>query len=61
MSAKTGSMSRLFSEDKLSRQMMKQRRSVASLSGSVIALNRIGDYSILTTGRKSVIGMREVC
>ena len=62
-----GSVTRVSSQDKLSRQMMKQRRSVASarqfLSGSVTELNRMGDSSILTTskrGRKSVIDLSEV-
>ena len=61
------SMTRVSSQDKLSRQMMKQRRSVASarqfLSGSVTELNRMGDSSILTTskrGRMSVIDLSEV-
>ena len=59
MLGKAGSMTRVSSEDKLSRQI-KQRRSVIcapqSLSGSVTELNRIRDSSILTTpkrGRKS--------
>ena len=67
MLGKVGSMTRVSSEDKLSRQMMKQRRSVAgappSLSVSVTELNRMGDSSILTTpkrGRKSVIGLAGV-
>jgi len=64
--SKTG-MSRISSEEKLSRQMVKQRRSVIggtnSLSGSVTELNRLGESSVLTTpkrGRKSVIGLAGV-
>ena len=69
MMGKTGSMTltRVSSEDKLSRQMKQHRRSVAvgpqSLTGSVTELNRMGDSSIMTTpkrGRKSVIGLAGV-
>jgi len=67
MMGKTGSMltlSRVSSEDKLSRQIKQQRKSVAVLSGSVTELSRMtGGDTILTTpkrGRKSVIGMAGV-
>merc|ERR1719167_2197961 len=63
-SKKTDSLNRISSEEKLSRQMVKQqRRSVAvapqSLSGSITELNRTGDSSIMTTpkrGRKTTFG-----
>ena len=63
---RSSTMTRVSSEDKLSRQVLQQRRSVVvgpqSMSGSVTELNRMGDTGILTPkrGRKSVIGLAGV-
>eukprot|EP00092_Neocalanus_flemingeri_P035149 GFUD01038251.1.p1 GENE.GFUD01038251.1~~GFUD01038251.1.p1 ORF type:complete len:1354 (-),score=488.66 GFUD01038251.1:404-4465(-) len=67
LSSSTSTLGRVSSEDKLSRQVLQQRRSVVgipqSMTGSVTELNRMGDLGILTTpkrGRKSVIGLAGV-